>query len=440
MTSVDTSTAADIVGGMDWRGLVVATCMTVLVLSSSSCRRGADRPPPPDARRPKLKTEAELAAARAERIRRGEVVPTSAPVVAAERERVVSRRQPAGPRPSRNSIRSDILMVNESVLTVAEVLYPLRDWIEQTRASQTPRGFREQLTRRVRDHVRQEIGSLLLYSQAKATLSDPQLAGLDEAVDREIDQRVSRDFGGSVARLESHLAQHGLTVEQFRQLVQRQMLVSSYTRETLMPQIHIRRDELLGYYRRNLKRYCTEETRELLMIELPFAAFLPEGTTWTTATPSAPAQAKLKAMRRARAAHQALSERDFRDVAREFSRGVQTQDGGSWGQIGQPLQPPYDELSRRIFEFEEGQYSAPIETDLGWYIVGCGRIEPATKRPFVEIQEEIRAELENQRFAQVASDYILRLAEKATISDLNAFINSAVERATVDRPDRTSRD
>ena len=126
-------------------------------------------------------------------------------------------------------------------------------------------------------------------------------------------------------------------------------------------------------------------------------------------------------------------------AAREYSLGVHAAEGGSWGQIGQPLQPPYDELSRRLFDFKEGQYSEPIETATGWYIVQCGRIEPATKTPFVEVQEEIRTELENQRFNQLAADYILRLAENATISDLDGFMDRAVERVAA-WPEQTDHD
>jgi len=212
------------------------------------------------------------------------------------------------------------------------------------------------------------------------------------------------------------------------------MLVSSYTREMLMPQIHIRRDELLAYYRANEQRFGTPETREFRLIALPFAAFLPEGVSWERTGPAARAQARLRARRQAEAAYQALATRDFAEVAREYSRGVQARNGGSWGQIGQPLQPPYDELSRRVFELGEGQYSEPIETERGWYIVGCGRIVPATKRSFAEVQEELRAELENRRFAEVAGDYITKLAEKATISDLNAFISTAVARVLAGWP------
>jgi len=405
---------------------IIGVCVVLAAAGLPSCRGKREALPPPDARRPALKTEAELAAERTERIARGEVVPNPTPLVEAE-------RRPALPppmiRPSKDSIRGDVLMVNNSSLTVAEALYPLRDWIREARAAQTPRVFADQLRRRIRDHVRQEIGSLLVYEKALGELGDPQREALEKSVDRELERRVSQDFGDSQAQFERHLERHGLTREQYRGLLKRQMVVGSYVRDVLAPDVSILRHELLAYYRDHLQRYCTEETRELLMIELPFEKFLPAGVTWQAASEPLRAQARLQAIRRARAAHEALAQRDFRDVAREYSLGLNAESGGSWGPISQPLQPPYDEPSRHIFDFVAGQYSEPVETPTGICIVGCGRIEPGSRTPFADVQQQIRTELENARFNRLASDYIWRLAEKATISDLEGFINVAVERA-----------
>jgi hypothetical protein len=429
-----------IVAGMSFRGTILTSGVVLLTLSLTSCRSGGTdtSSPPPDARRPTLKSEAELAAERAERLHSGEVVATEAPLIETQPRPTPPPPRPDPIRPRENSIRSDILMVNDSTLSVAELLYPLRDWIEQTRNTQTAQGFADQLRRHIRDHVRNEIGSLLVYEKAIAGLSEEKRTLLDQTVDRQIDKRVSREFGDSVARFESHLERYGLTMDQARAMLRRQMMVSSYTHELLSPQISIRRDELLAYYRNHAQRYSTEATRELLLIALPFEQFLPAGVTWETAADSARAQARLQAGRQARAAYEALAERDFREVAREYSRGVHAAEGGSWGQIGQPLRPPFEEASRRIFALEEGQYTEPIETETGWYIAQCGQIIPATKKAFADVQDEIRAELENERVVKLAADYIYRLAEHATISDLQSFIDSAVEHVLADWPEETA--
>jgi parvulin-like peptidyl-prolyl isomerase len=194
----------------------------------------------------------------------------------------------------------------------------------------------------------------------------------------------------------------------------------------------ISRNEIVSYYRLNQARYATEETRELALIEAPFEAFLPPDATWERATEAVRAQARLKASRHIRAAAEALAERPFADVAREYSRGVHAARGGDWGEITRPLQPPYDKLSKLIFEFQEGQVSEPLETELGWYIVRCSKITPGRNPGFTDFQEQIREALSEEKFQRLSGEYMNKLASKATMSSLDAFLNCAVRRVIQD--------
>ena len=408
---------------------VCAVWCVVSVPAFVGCQRAQRSAPPPDVARPVIKSEVELAAERAERIRAGEIVPTSSPSIVTADQANAARRTPERLEPTPGAIQGDILLVNDAVLTVAEVLYPLRSRLENLRQTRTRAGFLEEARRLIRRKTQEEIGSLLIHAEATAKLDKDQQKSLDAAVDKELETQTAREFGGSVARLAAHLKKYGLTRDQIRANLRRSMVVRQYTREKLMPQVQIRRDELLSEYRRNAARYSTPESRELLLIELPFDKFLPEGQTWDGTGVAERTQAKLKAMRRAREAHAALGEKAFADVAREYSLGLHADAGGSWGMIGRPLQAPYETLSKLIFEYADGQASDPLETDSGWYIVGCGRIEAAQQAAFVDVQDKIRAELMDRRFDKLSVDYVLRLAEKATISSMDAFVNAAVERA-----------
>jgi hypothetical protein len=350
-------------------------------------------------------------------------------VLGAERTLAATRRAAAARQPTPGAIEARILLVNDTALTVPEVLFPLRGYLEQLRHSRTQAGFLEDARRAIRRSTQEAIGTLLMYADATAKLDDEQKKQLDAAVDKEMESLTARDYGGSQSRLKAHLKDCGLTQEQWRENLKRDLVVRQYTREKLMPQVQIRRDELLGEYQRNLARYVTPATRELLLIELPFEKFLDEGRSWERATPTERAQAKLKALRRAREAEAALGQRPFEEVAREYSLGLHAEEGGSWGQIGRPLQPPYDPVSKPVFDWTEGQVGEPVETDRGWYVAKCGRIEPARQRAFVDVQEEIRADLMERRFQKLAMDEVLKLAEKATISSLDSFVTAALDEA-----------
>jgi parvulin-like peptidyl-prolyl isomerase len=402
--------------------LVVAGLLT-------GCRSLRPNAPPPDASRPVIKTEAELAAEREQRVRDGQVVPTTSPTLDIERPVHPAPRRLPPPPPPPNAVQGDILMVNDTALTVADILYPLREELAEVRRTRTPAGFREEARRLLRRLTQQEIGSLLIYKEASASLDENERKIVGREVDKQLENLAAREFGASAARFEAHLKENGLTKDQYRATLQRVMVVREYTREKLLPQIFVRRDELLSFYRQNLPRYTTDEARELLLIEAPFARFLPEGRTWERAPATERAQAKLRALRQVRDAQAALADQPFEEVAREFSLGSHAEAGGSWGLIGRPLQPPYEVVSKLIFEHEEGWTSAPVETETGWFIVRCGRVEAGGQRPFAEAQDEIRAEIRERRFNKLSMEYVLKLAENATVSSLDTFLTTAVARA-----------
>src|SRR5262245_40690129 len=119
-----------------------------LLLAQTGCESGKssqDAVAPPDARRAQIRSDAELAAERRERIDRGEIVPGDAPVVEAERKRLEAVRAVPAQTPRieapASAIQGDILLVNKQAVTVDEVLYALRDRIAAARQTKTKSGL-----------------------------------------------------------------------------------------------------------------------------------------------------------------------------------------------------------------------------------------------------------------------------------------------------------
>ncbi|MBI5865157.1 MAG: peptidyl-prolyl cis-trans isomerase [Planctomycetes bacterium] len=402
-------------------------------LIGSGCKSEQANPPPPDAaRKPQLRSETELAAERSERIQRGEIVENESPLVAAERKRkeaAQAQRPPTMSAPA-TAIQGDILLVNKSAVTVDEVLYALREKLAKARETKGRKSMLEQVERLLRTHIQQEVGSLLVYEKATGTLEEPQKQALDQAVDKEVNQRIAKEFEGSAAKFGKHLEPYHVTLAQYKERVRRQLVVRSYTREILMPRVSVRREELFDYYKNHSDEYRVPGSRELLMIEAPFDAFLPEGTSWSSAPAAEQARARLKARKHILEASAALGSKPFADVATEFSKGPHKSQAGSWGEIGSPLKPPFDKISAPVFSFSTGQHTEPIELEGGWYIAGCGKVELARDIPFAEAQPRIRDDLREERFNKLANEYVLNLAAKSTIAALDAFFNTAMQRAT----------
>ncbi len=404
----------------------VAAAAAVIGLACCGCQR---RAAPAAAPSPVLKSAAELAAQRETQIAAGQIAPGSgAAVEAASPEPAPPPTLPPG------SINPDILVVNDTVLTAAEVLFPISSRIAEMRGSLPARAFAEQVRKLVRDQTQQEVGLVLLYEKGVSRLDANQREALDKIVERELNAQISRDFGGSRARFEAHLAGRDLTLEQFKARLRRQMVAQEFAREELLPQVRVSRSDLMNEYRRSAATYATPETRELWMIEAPFAAFLARGQRWLDVADSVQATARNTAADHIRSAHAALRSRPFADVAREFSKGVHASEGGKWGVIGEPLRPPYDQATRRLFEMQANQYTEPIETDAGWVIVRCGQYTPAVTPTFADVQEQVRAALTEARFNELLAEYIGNLAREASVSSLDSFAMGAMQRALGDAP------
>jgi len=82
------------------RSLCISGVLLIVSVSGLwSCQRAQRQPPPPDARRPEIKSAAELAAERDARILSGEVVPTNSPAILSPSRATTSRPAPPPPPP-----------------------------------------------------------------------------------------------------------------------------------------------------------------------------------------------------------------------------------------------------------------------------------------------------------------------------------------------------
>ncbi|HET19763.1 MAG TPA: peptidylprolyl isomerase [Chromatiales bacterium] len=96
---------------------------------------------------------------------------------------------------------------------------------------------------------------------------------------------------------------------------------------------------------------------------------------------------------------------DFAVLAKEYS-----QDPGSAGQGGElglvergMMVEPFE---KALFALQEGEVSAPVQTDFGWHLIQLERIEQAQPKPLEEVREEMVAEasrrLAEDRFHDMA--------------------------------------
>lgn len=97
----------------------------------------------------------------------------------------------------------------------------------------------------------------------------------------------------------------------------------------------------------------------------------------------------------------------FASLARRHSECPTAMDGGKLGSVARGQL--YPQLERALFALQADQVSAPIESEIGFHILWCERIDPGKKVPLRQAEEQIRATLEKRR---------QRNCQKAWLSEL----------------------
>jgi len=336
----------------------------------------------------------------------------------------------APPPPS--AIRSDVLLVNDGTISVLDVLEPISARLDKMAEELTPQTYFLRVTDMVRQQIIEAVAQHLIWRRAKEMITEDMEKQLDKAVDKMEKDRINREFQARETIYEKHLAKHGRTRDQVRERLRRAIVIDSYLRDRLTPLVPSpRRQELANYYAAHLDEFSTPVRRQMLLIDVPIAAFLdpsmPRGGS------SNIEQARQKAKQTVEDARQALADgRPFEDVAKQFSRGVNADKGGDWGFIGAPLNGRWELPSARLFEMSEGQTSDVLETPDGFFIIRLARLEGGTTQSFQDAQPQIAESLRQQRFNKLRADFLQRELERSTIGSLDAFVEEVLR--TVPKP------
>lgn len=323
---------------------------------------------------------------------------------------------------------SDTLEVLDQYITTGDVLDPVRPKLEEMAATMPPRRYYETAAELIRASLVELVATHLIYQKAASQLPDNFEPRIEKAVDQMERERIAKEFGGRETRYANHLAEHGENREKVREKLRRIVIGESYLREQLVPLIaEPRRAEIEDYYREHMNEFTTEQRRELLMIDVPAAAFLDRSN------PMQREQQVAQAMQQARnaiadAQRELRSGVPFDSVARKYSKFKQD-DGGNWGFVREPLASRWETPSKRFFELRPGEVSEIIETDDSFFIVKCGKVEGGVTTSFAEAQPQIVRAIKNRHFQKLKSEFLQRELRTANIGAIEPFFRRVLREA-----------
>jgi len=314
-------------------------------------------------------------------------------------------------------VAASMLQVNETFITVEDILRDIRPELQKLPAGISGQSFRMEAARLVQKAAQRRVVDVLIYAEAERRLDERQKEQIESDVQDWRREQIANLGAGSRARLEEKLAAEGLTLAEATERYRRNLTARVYLHMRFSPAISVNRQMLYRYYRAHLADFTTPKKVQMQIIAAPFRAF---------ADAIDPRAAARRQIDQAAAALQAG--RSFDETAREYSKGVMADRGGVWPAMaaGNFREQAVEQAA---FALGPGGVSDIIETDTGFWIVKARQVEEGRTESFEQAQEQIDQKLRDEQYAKLTADYFDRLMERATVTHSQRFLEFAVQEA-----------
>jgi len=330
------------------------------------------------------------------------------------------------------TIGSPVLFVNKDVLTVNDILAPLREQLERDAARLPPEEYFGKLVRTVRREIDRQACLTVIYQEAHKTLTEEQDKEILKHADEEIQQIVNLEFGGRHAKFEQQLRERGLTVAEFREKTRRDLLVRSFLASRFQALTeHPSRTELKKYYDEHADTFFFPARARMSLIQVRFDTMHDRTRTRTQAKEAA--RQKIE-----RAREELVSGVPFEAVARAYSDDFRAAEGGRWDEFALgSLRARYEAVCDALRTMRPGQVSPVVEGSDAWFIIRCDAITPERRKTFEEAQPDIAKRILDEKYAEMQEAYVRERMARAVIANEQEFFQ-AVMLAAPRPPVRTS--
>lgn len=312
---------------------------------------------------------------------------------------------------------STAIRIGDETLTPNEFIQQLEKEIIEKSENLSPQQFRLYLEQTTTKHTTDRLSEMLLYQQAANRLTKSVEANIDRYISGEIRKIISKKYNGVKRLFMNELTSKGSTLEQERQKMRRELMISSYLEGQIKPKmIEPTRAELFAAYQATQPTEQQPQRRRMSLIDVRFLDHLPEGVTEPSREDME--QAKLSAHT---SSNQALKEIQdgyhFADVARKYSNGLHAEDGGDWGWVSKgSVRERFEPAVEALFRLNPGETSNIVETQDSLFLVRCDEIESQHETNFQAIQPMLTKRYYQTVYLNLLNDHIDTLRKNAGIN------------------------
>jgi parvulin-like peptidyl-prolyl isomerase len=311
-----------------------------------------------------------------------------------------------------------IARIDNQIVLACEVLWKVNQMIEnyQTHAPPDKRVPPEQMQETREQLMKREIAAMLdrklLYDEFRRNVPQENLPRVEQELlkpfeERELPELMKELKVSNQQELERELARLGSSIADVRRAFNEKVIASEWVRSKIKINEEVSPEEMLEYYKSHLTdyEYPTQARWEELMVrkerfedaQKAYVELAHMGNeVWTRGTAAA------------------VQGPAFAEVAKGKSDGFTAENGGvhDWTTKGS-LQCV--ELDQALFTLQVGQMSAIIDSGPAFHIVRVLERKEAGRKPFTEVQGDIRQALKEQRMRAEMDVYIAKLRSDARI-------------------------
>jgi peptidyl-prolyl cis-trans isomerase SurA len=327
--------------------------------------------------------------------------------------------------PLRAEIIEQVLVkVNGEIITKTEFeqrqVAELRSRPELAKASGSSPELQRAIAEITPNLILNAVDELLLVQRGREsgyTLGDTQFASIVENI------RKSNNLEDE-ARFKEALKQEGLSMDDLRRNLERQMLVQQVTRVEIMEKISINDEEARAYYNEHRNEFTspTEITLREILIEVPTS------DRGVNVAEDDAARTKAEEVRKRLADGE-----PFPRLAGEVSAASSKANGGLIGPIHSDEIAP--QLRDMLAGLNVGDITDVLRTQRGYQILKLESRTDSKVKTFEEARGDIGNRIGEQKMKVEREKYLDRLREQATITWRNAELQKAYETALSRRHD-----
>ena len=261
----------------------------------------------------------------------------------------------------------------------------------------------EQVSSIRREVLESMIRRELLYQAARKSGIKPD----ENAINKDINS-LKQQFSDET-EYKNELSKRGINEEVLRARMIRNSLVQKYVSKEFTDKVDVTDKEIQDYYQKNIDLF--KQPFQMRVSHISIQSDPKDGDSRKKEL-RGKAEKILKNLK---------DDKDFADLAREYSDGPTKNKGGDLGYLrkGQ-LEKQFES---KVLALKKGEITDIIETEYGFHIFKVTDIKPETILAYENVKEKVKKFLVDEKIKQEADEYARKLREKTDVKILLPELN-----------------